>query len=361
MKKLLLFLFFVSIIINAQQRKITDTLNVVTSQRFKIPENKDIVLTNIKKVTINAELLDQNFNSVRKMTDVKQYPSPDKMATALKGQRSVLVTYSVFENIEEAGTYYAKVNIDLTDEKGSQKPEVFYMINVRYPVLAAPMNLRENYFYSEKETFSFATIEFTDFKRYSYAIYNDKTNAILDSGRGPIVTLDKIFNDITMVDSKIRIVGKYNEKEFKCKTKDGTVVSSVWTTTLNKLGFQSFVFLKEDAEFKDNKEQLIISAYNDKILTFYYGYFSKTASGNFAAAIPIIKNLSVSSEPVQYLKSAMPTIPSNGAFSYIQITPNQDFIDGIEQCGTADIIIRVSFETQFKEKKNFVYHAQIIK
>ncbi|MFH0733778.1 MAG: hypothetical protein V1773_04285 [bacterium] len=361
MKKFLLFIFLTGMVISGQQRKISDTITVVTSQKFKIPKSKDIVLTNIKRLNITAELLDANFSSVRKINECLQDPAPDKFQNALKGQRSVLVTYAVFETINDAGTYYAKINIDLTDEKGSAKAEVYYKIIVVHPILAAPMSLRDAYYFSEKETFSFATLEYTDFNSYSYQVVNEKTSALLDSGRGPIVTLDKIFNDINMVDNRIKIIGKYNGKEFQYKLKDGTVHPATWVTTLNKLSFSPFVFLKEEADFKVNKDPLVVSAYNDKILTLYYGYFSKTASGNFATAKPSIKNLSVTSEPVQYLKSAVAITPDGGAFSYIQITPNQDFLDGIEQCGSADIIIRVSFETQFKEKKSYTYYAQIIK
>lgn len=361
MKNKLLFLIFIAAQIFAQG-KVTDTLNLVTMQKFKVPGNKEIVLTNIKSVKIEAELLNSNMGVIRQIKELNQDPAPEKMQEKMRGQRSVLVTFSCFETIDEPGTYFVRIKIDAVSETGSQKGERISRLEVKNPILAAPLNLRPEYLYNEKVTFSFATLEYTDFNLYSYTIYNDNSGAVLEEGKGPIITLDKWFSDIGMVGSKIKIVGKYNGKEFKYQKKDGTVESTNWTTSVKKLTlFKNLVLLTTESDVKAGKQPLVVSAYNTSIFRLPYGYFNRSEDGTFVTALPLLKSVNVTSEPPEFVKDVIADVPNKGAFSFVQVNVNQDYINALEDCGQQEVKLRISFQTQFKETMTETYQFIILK
>lgn len=362
MKTKLLFFIFITAQIFAQI-KVIDTLNVVTMQKFKVPGSKEIVLTNIKSVKIEAELLNADMQVIRQIKEYNQDPAPSKMQDALRGKRSVLVTFSCFETLDEPGTYFVRIKINAVSETGPQAGERISRIEVKNPILAAPLNLRSEYLYNEKETFSFATLEYTDFNLYSYTIYNDNSGAVLEEGKGPIVTLDKWLSDMNLVGSKIKIVGKYNGKEFKYQKKDGTVESTQWVTSIRKLTlFKNLVLLTTESDVKSGKTQpIVVSAYNTAIFRLPYGYFSKSEVGTFVTALPILKSVNVTSDPPEFVKDYIADVPTKGAFSFVQININQDYINNLPDCGQQEVKLRVSFKTQFNETMTETYQFIILK
>ncbi len=362
MKKTLLFFLLVTFSCFAQS-KVVDTLNLVTMQKFKVPASREIVLTNIKSVKIEAELLNSSMQVIREIKELNQDPAPSKMAAALSGKRSVLVTFSCYETIDEPGTYFVRIKINAISETGQQTGERISRLEVKNPILAAPLNLRSEYLFNEKETFSFATLEYTNFNLYSYTIYNENSDAVLEEGKGPIVTLDKWLSDINMVGARIKIVGRYNGKEFKYQKKDGTVESSTWVTTVKKLAlFKNLVLLTTENDVKSGKVQpLVVSAYNPAIFRLPYGYFSKSETGTFVTALPILKSVVVTSEPAELVKDFIADVPTKGAFSFIQVNLNQDYINSLPECGQQEVKLRVSFKTQFNDTMNETYQFIILK
>ena len=96
-------------------------------------------------------------------------------------------------------------------------------MEVHNPTIASEINLRKDdpYFYSEKETFSFATMEYKDPSAYSFEIKNS-AGKLIDSGSGSIIKLDKALNDLKNIGEELLISGKYNGKEFQYNKMDGS-------------------------------------------------------------------------------------------------------------------------------------------
>ena len=66
--KIFLLALLLPVFIYAQNDPVIhDTINVVTLQRFSVPQDKYIVLTNIKRIDFRAELFDSSFNKIREI------------------------------------------------------------------------------------------------------------------------------------------------------------------------------------------------------------------------------------------------------------------------------------------------------
>jgi hypothetical protein len=339
-------------IIFGQSPNISDTLNVVTLQKFSVPENKSIVLTNIRDISFTAELLNSNFEKIRECTEFKQDPPPSEFPVA--GKRGKMVQYSVYETIDEPGTYYVKISIKYRDEEVSSSLSAYYQINVDHPTIASKVNLRNKYYFSEKETFSFNTAEYSNQMNYSYSIKDDAGSEI-ENGNGPIVNLDAVFNDERNVGRKFIISGMYNGKEFSYKDPvSGEVKKAEWEFTLEKPELDEFVAWQK----KDELEELLLSIYNKKAMSFLYLYVGKTPSG-FAVVAPKVRNLSVVSEPSDFMKSFNST--ASGKFLFVNINVNEEFVERMEECGSEPVKLTLQFTTQFGEKILKEYYATVIK
>lgn len=349
-----IFVFFILLLsqLSAQQQKISDTLNVVTLQKFSVPENKSIVLTNIRDINFKAELFDSNQKKIRDCKEFKQDPQPGEFPVL--GKRGKMVQYSVYETIEEPGTYYIKISIDYKDEEVSNSISAYYLINVKYPTLSSKVNLRDRYFFSEKETFSFNTVEFSNYSAYSYSILDDAGNEY-ETGSGPLVNLDAVFTDEKNVGRKFIISGLYNGKNFSFKEPlTGEIRKAEWEFVLEKPELDEFVAWQK----KDDSEELLLSIYNHKAMSFLYLYVGKTPSG-FAVIAPKVRNLNVSSEPTDFIKSFNST--TSGKFLFINLTVNEDFQNRMEECGSEPVKLTIQFTTQFNEKIIKEYYATVIK
>ncbi len=338
--------------LQSQNSEIGDTIEVVTLEEFSIPSNKHIVLTNIRNISFEAELLDNQNNFIRKCE--KSWQDPPKNQFPVSGERGKLVQFSLKESIEEAGEYYAKVKIGFVDERGKNNIEVLYKIIADYPTMGSEINLRDRYYFSEEETFSFTTMEYKDAKSYSFAV-TDAAGGIIDSGRGSVVNLNKVMQSESNVGKKIIVHGFYKGKEFIFKDgKTGEVNRSVWEFELVKPELDEFIGWKGE----DEKGDQLLSVYNEKAMNLLYLYVGKTPTG-FAVLAPKIRNLTVTSEPKNFLKNF--SSATSGKFLFIKLAVNEEFIANMEECGEADVTISLQFTTQFNEKITRKYSATVIK
>lgn len=347
-----IFSFFSVQYVSGQNINITDTINVVTLQNFSVPKNKSIVLTNIRDVNFKTELLNENLQKIRDCKNDWQEPSKNEFP--ISGKRGQMVQYKVNESIQDEGKYYIKISINYKDEETDNKLEAYYLINVTYPTIASNINLRSDYFFSEKETFSFSTIEFSDQKSYSYRI-TDQNNSVLESGKGPVVNLNKIFNNESNFGKTITVIGYYKDKEFQYKDfQTSEIKKSSWIIKLQKPELDEFVNWKR----KEEKGDLLLSIYNDKAMTFLYLYVGKTPSG-FAVVAPKARNLNVTSEPQDFLQSF--SANTSGKFLIVNLKVNQKFVEAIEDCGEEFVKVKIQFVTQFGESVIKEYYATVIK
>lgn len=332
--------------------EIGDTIRVVTLEEFSVPSNKHIVLTNIRNISFEAELLDMQFNFIRNCTNSWQDPSANEFP--VKGDRGKLVQFSLRESIKEAGEYYIRVKIHYSDERQKNNLEVLYKVIVDYPTMGSEISLRDKYFYSEEETFSFTTLEFREADEYSYRIA-DIGGGNVDTGKGSVINLNKVMQDENNVGKKVIITGYYKGTEFSYRNlKSGDIKQSRWEFDLVKPEMDEFVAWKN----KEDKGEQILSIYNEKAMNLLYLYVGRTPTG-FVVMAPKIRNLVVTSEPKNFIKNYSSTVA--GKFLFVKLAVNEEFVENMEQCGEADVNISLQFTTQFNEKITREYSATLIK
>jgi hypothetical protein len=354
MKKIIIISILMTLSVIAQKApKISDTLSVITLERFSVPKDKQIVLTNIKESIIRAELLDKNFKKIRNIKEIAQSPSQRVIKYKSKGGRGVMVQYNVYATIEEPGEYFVKIEIKYRDEKGDGKASAYYKVDASYPMANNEISLRENYYYSERETMSFATADFADISGYSYKII-DVDNNELAKGVGPIVKLDGVMSDIKNLGKEITVVGYYHDRQFFYKYNGFDFQKSEWKFTLNKPNIEEF-----DDWKKSSPDQVIsLSAWNKNAMRFLYTYTGNTPNG-FVVVYPEIKNFKFTGEPANMFTS--PKYSRAGNFLYVTFKLNEEYLDNMEDYSEQQVNIKVAFTTQFGEKIEKEYDGTILK
>ena len=110
--KYTLLALFISVSVLAQPAvTVTDTIDVVTLQKFNIPEDRNIVLTNIKQISIQAQLFNSEFVKLRDVDEIFQTLSSEEVVKQSQDGRGVMVQVVANEAIEEPGVYYIKIDI----------------------------------------------------------------------------------------------------------------------------------------------------------------------------------------------------------------------------------------------------------
>ena len=79
MKKSFLIILLAAVQIAGQTINISDSLDVVSLQEFQVPQDKYIILTNIKKINFEAELLDSDQNKIRGIKNFSQFPGKEEL------------------------------------------------------------------------------------------------------------------------------------------------------------------------------------------------------------------------------------------------------------------------------------------
>ncbi len=355
MKKLLLLILLVlAVTVFAQKNpNVSDTISVVTLEKFSVPKDKQIVLTNIKQSSITAELLDKEFNKIRAIDDIVQNPSQAVVKRRAKGGRGIMVQYSVYATIEDPGEYYIKISIKYRDEKGRGNASAYYKIIVSYPTVNNEIRLRKNYFFSERETMSFATADFSDLNGYSYKIVDVDNNALAE-GVGPIVNLNEVMKDIKNLNKTITVVGYYHSKQFFYKFNGYDYQKSEWSFTLNKPNLEEF----DDWKKANDADKISISAWNKNAMRFLYTYTGNTPNG-FVVVYPEIKNFKFIGEPSDLFAQAK--YSRSGNFLYVTFNLNDKFLAEMEDCSEQEVKIKIKFTTQFGEKIEKEYDGTILK
>ena len=356
MKKSFLIILLAAVQIAGQTINISDSLDVVSLQEFQVPQDKYIILTNIKKINFEAELLDSDQNKIRGIKNFSQFPGKEELPKLVQGDRGVLVQFAVNELIEESGIYYVKITANYVDEYGRDSKTGYYKVEVHNPTIASEINLRKDdpYFYSEKETFSFATMEYKDPSAYSFEIKNS-AGKLIDSGSGSIIKLDKALNDLNNIGEELLISGKYNEKEFQYNKMDGSGTgNSSWTIRVAKPALEEFSDWTKSSE----NDETIISAWNKNAMRILYTYIGNTENG-FVNVRPEPKNFNFTASPATMLENVK--YQQSGNFLYITFDVNKKFLEQMQDCGQQEIDFAIQFTTQFGEKVRKEYSAVILK
>jgi hypothetical protein len=357
MKKYVFVLLWIfSICTFAQSVEVADTIRTVTLQGFNAPSVGALVLGNVTRFDFSAELYDANMSKLRDCKEFTQKPKKEEWAKYVSGGRGTTVWVVVHDIINEAGTYYLKATLSGSAELGNFNRSIYYMVIVENPTLASTINLRSNYFYSEGESFSFATVEYTEPNSYSYKIV-DPSGAALEQGQGAIVKLDKVLSEYTNVGKTITIQGFYENSAIYYKNNSGgTPQKSEWQLTIDRPNLTMFSGWIEATKDNENTEWMI-SVYNNMSKMFLFGYMG-VRPGGFVFAKPEIRNLQVTSDPPGFLAGAM--VGAFGVFPTVNINVSEDFMNTLEVGGDIDVKLSISFRTQFETVRK-EFRATVIK
>ncbi len=357
MKKLILLIFITLNCFAQVSEIVTDTIKVTALQEFKVPQNKNILLIAVFQSDLKGSLLDENGSFIRNIEGVWQLPKKEEVEMEVKGGRGTTIQYHINEKIENAGIYFVKLEFDFMDEyRRKHSNEAFYRIEVGNPTLASAITLRKSrkYHFTEKESFAFMTLEFSDPTAYSYRIENSSGN-ILKEANGPIAVLDDVLDKVENVGQDITVVGLYNGKEFMYTYNgDKKPHNSRWTLQLMK------PILDEFSDWKQAKEEQIIyiSAFNENARRILYTYIGKTEDNGFVLIQPEVKNFRFSSEPKNMITNAK-AIPS-GVFLYITFDFNREYLDLLNDCATQEINFVIEFNDQFGSLVRKEYNAILL-
>lgn len=360
MKRVILLFLISFSFIAGQGVNVRDTINVVALQQFKVPARKQIVLTNIKSISsFKATLLDESLNQIKELTDYYQDPK-----TLKGGERGETVVYEVYGIAEKSGTYYVKIELSFVDETARRSVTGYYLLNVDNPTMSAKLSVRESYYPGEKETFSFATAEYTDPLNYSYEIQNSGGQTVAE-GTGAIVSLDDVLKKDESISQTYTVIGKYSGQEFQYKEFDtGELKDSRWQFNVVPPTLSSFVTWKDLSNDKEKEAGGVyyISPFNKKLLTFYFIYTGYVEEdGSLVAAPAKIRNLTITSEPSDFLMPGRGgAFKQSGYFTIIDLDLNQQFIDGLEIGDEVPVKIKMKFSTQFERNKEYEFESTII-
>ncbi len=355
MRKLLTVILCVSAfsIIFAQKVQVKDTIKVAALQKFSVPSSGALVFANLLTFNCNADLLDKDMKTLRKIQFSESKPKKEDFAKAASGGRGATVWIIFSDFIDIPGTYYVKVNYDTRGELGGLTGSVYYLVIVSNPTLASAIDLRKQYFPGEKESFSFATVEYQDLNLYSYKI-SETGGQVLLQGKGPIVKIDSILKNPANVGKKIQVHGLYQGKEFSCTNPlNGKLEHSTWEFNVERPSLNEF----SSWETKENDEW-VVTVYTSASKQFLFVYIGSTPSG-FAITTPELSGLRVTSDPENFLSGASQR--KSSSFKAVDLQVNQDFLDQMKPGDDQKVKITISFKTQFGEQFKKEYFAVVVK
>jgi len=349
-KIIFLLLFPILFVYGKKKNGVRDTITVVTLQKFKVPADRNIVLKDILAVKAEAYITDENGNILRKISKVWQSMSNAQIRRKTRGGRGITVQIAFLDSLEKPGKYYVSARFKIIAETGRSIASVKYLVNVHYPTLASSINLRTDspYYFSETKSFSVATIEFNDPNKYSYQIFDEGSNVIKE-GKGPIIKLDDVFNNIEYVGQTLKIVAKYAGKEYFYKDNSSNKPKkSEWNVKLDVPPIDKF----GDWTFSANNDGKpgVIAWDSPSARQILYTIDTQTADKNFVFIAPDIRGVQVVSDPPGLVK--LTSISQAGAFVYLNLEYDenvfQQYAQGSDDCPYIQTVtLHITFDTQF--------------
>lgn len=338
-EKILIFMIILnSFVLSQTFENPVDTTYGVTFQNIKIPSSRNIVKTAITKISnISAKIYDSNFNYIKDAEEIWLSPTKEELVRKVRasgGRGKVVQIYSK-AYLQDKGNYFLQFDLSYDGETGHRTEKITYAINVDYPILATDVKLRESgYYYGEKLTFSFATLEFDEPKMYSYDVKDLSTGEIIKSEeQKSYVVLDDIFNEVKYLGKDLEINGYYQKNTFyKYRYKDDpTPQESKWQVKFSQpqssmIG--TWVTAKQPGVVK------AISVENLEANKIYY-LLSALAEDKYVVVDPKVRSVQVSAvtdfEGNVFKKSA--NVFKDGAYNVIVLEYEPSFLEILEVGG----------------------------
>lgn len=361
MKRIVLILLL-SLNSIAVGQTIRDTIQVAAHERFVIPkvgEGGDL-FNNVINIEYDAEVVDMNMNLIKKCDTIIRSKTNEELAAYFrKNDRGANVFFVIQTTIDEPGDYYIKTNIVMTDEKRGRKTfNDLYKVDVAPATFASVSRLKPIYYVGERETYSFATIEFPEYNLYSYEI-KDPAGAVVLRGTGPLAKMDDFLTASVNVGKRFTFNAMYNGKPFYYKDGAGYKISS-WEFELQKpQNFEQITAWATQEQWNtmiaDKKYPWYIGIRNDRSQAFLYTYTSYV-EGKFIVTPIEEKNVQVVCEPPQLMRSF--SVNKGRVWLTVNVVFDDNYLNSLDGYTDVEATITVSFNTQF-ENKRIIYKAMI--
>lgn len=365
-KLLLLFIFFSSTLIYSQKNfdDITDTIETVTFKEFKVPSEKNIVVTNVLSADVSAIVYSETGAKIGDVERLWRDKSKEYMRKTTRGGRGETVQFYAIDKIDKAGNYYLSIEINYVDEYNrNQSATLNYLIIIENPSRPSDVEISNSteYYYGEKKSFSFNTAEFNKVDAYSYTI-EDNAGNLVDSSKGPIVMLDDVLNNTNNAGKELTIKGFYEDKQFYYTVNgENEPKISEWSFSVKVPNLEFFGLLAD----KENEDDLAKNA------PFYYGspkstqilftFIQKTASGGYIIERPDFRNARVSATPSGILKKNW-NFSKRGVFAYFTFQIDENWVNNNfgGECQQEYIELNISFVDQFNRKREFNFDGYVL-
>lgn len=351
--------FIFATALNAQSFDVKDTVIATTMKDFQIPDEGVIAIANLARFNVTAELLDANGSKIRDLEDITRQPTAEEFDKQTQGGRLGATVWFYFTaNVVEPGEYYVKFDLSLQGEAGDRaNPTVYYYIMVYDPQIASPVEIKNSFFFGEKHSFSFATLEYPDWDAYSYEI---SANSGTIQGQGPVVALDEVLSQQGNVGGTITVKGYYNGQQiyYYPEAQSAETEPAEWTFTVKLPPLQYFGGWADEEQVDQSTDWYLYPG-NQMSNSLFFAYLGLTPDKKFVTITPKAMSPNVTSEPADFVGDVRTS--TAGVFMLITVTPSQAFMDAMEVGDDEYVRLTVQFRDQFGNQIKKYFRASVIK
>lgn len=359
MRKIAFLILIIMISGSIYSNNFRDTINVVVNQEFKLPRKElaDLI-SPTRGVTYSAKLMDMSKNVIRECKKFIQHPTKENFQKTLPVDgRGSAVALVLYESIDKVGEYIIQVDITATPEVNAVgfSATRLYKIVVGYPNLINPTGMKSSFFYKENKSFNFATKEFADVSLYSHKI--EAGGSIIAENKSSYIQLDTILSDKKYIGKEIKITGYYNDKVFEYNEL-GTDKKEQTEWRFQVLPPKSLTTLYSWSQ--DADEEILIDPRPDMNRTFYFALTARVGDKMLVVPAERSGSIDVQSDPPEFIENVEEE--KQGIWYVIRVVPSEDFINGIETCGSKKVVLSIKYNTIYPGVSiNETYYGSVIR
>jgi hypothetical protein len=237
----------------------------------------------------------------------------------------------------------------------------YWLVTIVWPRSVSPIRVDNLYYPGEHPTISFVAAELTDLASYSYEIVRLPEMTKVDSGKGGVIHLSRIVNEIenAKFERRFEIRGFYRGRPFKYLSPGDSVPHpTVWTIQVKRPTFAGAVMWDPNGDTPVSElpelPMNLKGGYNPR--TFGYYYYGRKGSSLIITDAKIT-NLQIQSNPPEFLRGWTPPV-QNGVYADIAIIPDEGFVSA--GTGSGQVVeLTIKFNTQYGPEKPLVYRAVV--
>jgi hypothetical protein len=267
-------------------------------------------------------------------------------------------------SIDEPGEYVVRrtVNSIREGEAEWKAASDSWTVVIGWPHALAPIVVDKEYFPGENPTISFGMRELGDLQGYSWDIRRVDGGAVVDSGRGAVVSFGKHIEVIENVKAQRRfeIRGYYRGRTFSYVAPGDTAVhESIWFFQVKKPELDVATMWEPNAAKAESDlpalPMSLSGPYNPH--TFSYTYYGRKGTALILTAAKI-SNVQMIANPPDFLRSFNPVPTKNQIWMDVTFSPDEGFL-ALDKGSGQLVELTIVFNTQFETGVRSVFRALV--